>query len=153
VTDDVVEYDADPPTGETPPGSVRDLRPEVLTLAGVKYTFRCPKLAAWAEMAVPALSHSAGQRDAATTGAMVLFLHAALAPAESEALHMRKYDPDDPLDLPDLIGAFMHLVDVWRDEVQRLARAAGMQLELRERAKRPAEVVAPRGAPARRRAR
>jgi hypothetical protein len=170
VTDDGVEYDADPPADSGPAGTVRDLPPVTAELAGIEYTFRCPKLAAWAEMAAPALKYTQAARDVATTGAMVLFVHAALGPEDSEAVHLRKYDTADDLDLPDLIRCFAHLVDVWRDEVARLARAAGMRLELgdvRRRpgevtagkapaavaAKRPAEVVAKRGTPARRRTR
>ena len=117
--------------GPRPLTSVRDLKPIDLDLAGVQYRFRCPKLTAWAEFAVPAASAVTDQgRTAAMLGGMVMFLHTALSPQDSEALHRRKFDNEDPLDVPDLAAAFVTLVNTWGPDVRALANQAGMRLDL-----------------------
>lgn len=113
------------------PASVADIKPLRLDVAGVEYEFRCPKLTAWAEFVVPAQSRvTEAGRDAATVGAMVMFLHAALDPEDSEELHQRKYDAADPLDAPDLVRTFQTLVQTWREQVEQIGDAAGLRLRL-----------------------
>lgn len=109
---------------------MRDLPPVKLDVAGVTYTFLCPKLTVWAEMAGPAFRTHAGLRDMALGSQILMFLHASLSGDESEALHQRKYDPGDPLDLPDLFTAFAQLVEEWRPAVKGLSRAAGVKIDL-----------------------
>lgn len=120
------------PVGDTDaPASVLDLPAIERDVAGTTYTFRCPKITVWVEFAVPAAGAVTDEgRMTATIGSMIMFLHAALAPEDSEALHRRKYDQRDPLDAPDLVGAFRYLIDTWGPQIKLLADRSGIRLDL-----------------------
>lgn len=120
------------PAGNAPaPASVADLPTVKHELAGVEYEFRCPKIAVWVEFAVAINATVTGRgRDQALASTSVMFVTSSLDSDDAEAVQRRKFDRDDPLDLPDFVMAFITLVDAWQDKVQDIAKNAGIALEI-----------------------
>lgn len=143
------EFVADPPAsdGETlePPTGVRAIPPIKEDLAGVVYTFHCPKLAVWADLANAELKLNPGIRNMARAAAMVQFVHASLSLNDSEEVEMRKLDPNDPLDLPDIVRVFSKLTERWQEPVDKIGREIGMDVNVKMQAEtRPIKRGTPR---------